>query len=106
MIITTIKIHGRSQKRKEIIQTIKGLADQMVQFEGCSNANFYQDIANKDIFYLIEEWKTVGDLEKYLKSKSIAVLFGIETLLIESLEIKHGIKCQVGRRVLEGGECG
>ena len=93
MIITTIKLHGLPQKRKEIVQTITGLADEMAKFEGCHNANFYQDLHDKDIFYLMEEWKTAIDLERYKKSKPYAVLFGLESLLVEELDIKHAVKC-------------
>lgn len=93
MIITTIKLHGLPQKRKEIEQTITGLADGMAKYEGCHNANLYQDMHDKDIFYLMEEWKTAVDLERYKKSKSYAVLFGLESLLVEALDIKHAVKC-------------
>ncbi len=105
MIVTTIKIHGLSQKRREILQTIKGLADQVVKDGGCTKADFYQDIENKDIFYLMEEWQTVDDLEKFLKSRSLAVLLGLDNLLAERLEIKHAVKCTIGSEGLQGGEC-
>ncbi|TKB26243.1 hypothetical protein FCL47_10945 [Desulfopila sp. IMCC35006] len=105
MIVTTIKIHGLSRKRREIIQTIKGLADQVVKDEGCTSADFYQDMENKDIFYLLEEWKTIEDLERYLNSRSLAVLLGLDNLLAERLEIKHAVKCTAGNNMLQGGEC-
>ena len=93
MITTTIKIHGLPQKRREIIQTIKGLAERLAKDDGCNNASIYQDLHDKNVFYLMEEWKTASDLEKYKKSKSLAVLLGLEALLVESLEIKHAVKC-------------
>lgn len=94
MILTTIKVHGQSAKRKEIIQTINELAGRMADDEGCLKADLYIDIDDKDTFYFMEEWSTLGDLEKYKKSKSLTVLLGLESLLVEGLEIKHAIKCE------------
>lgn len=101
MIVTTIKLHGLPQKRREIIQTIKGLAHQMAKDDGCNNSDFYQDLNDKDIFYLTQEWQTANDLEKYKKSKSLAVLFGLEALLVESLEIKHAVKCKLEKKSVD-----
>lgn len=92
MILTTIKIHGRSEKRKEIVQTIKALSEQLAQDNGCMKADLYQDLDDKDTLYFLEEWLTRKDLDKYKTSKSLAVLLGLETLLTESLEIKHAVK--------------
>jgi quinol monooxygenase YgiN len=95
MIITTIKIHGLPQKRKEILQTIKGLVDQMAKDDGCKRADLYRDLYDRDVFYIMEEWKTVSDLEKHKKSKSLAILFGLESLLVESLEIQYAVDCKL-----------
>lgn len=92
MILTTIRLNSRPQKRKEIIQTLRDLADQMENEQGCLKAELYQDIEKQDTLYLMEEWQTRQDLEKYKKSRSLAVLLGLETLLVESLEIKHSVK--------------
>jgi quinol monooxygenase YgiN len=94
MILTTIKVHGQSAKRKEIIQTINELAGRMAEDKGCLKADLYIDIEDKDTFYFMEEWSTQDDLEKYKNSRSLSVLLGLETLLVESLEIKHAIKCE------------
>ena len=94
MILTTIKVHGQSAKRKEIIQTINELAGRLADDEGCLKADLYVDIDDNDTFYFMEEWSTQVDLEKYKKSKSLSVLLGLESLSVEGLEIKHAIKCE------------
>lgn len=94
MILTTIKVHGQTTKRKEIIQTIRELAGRMVEDEGCLKADLYMDLEDKDTFYFMEEWCTKSDLEKFKNSKSLAVLLGLESLLVEGLEIKHAVKCR------------
>jgi quinol monooxygenase YgiN len=92
MIITTIKIHGRSEKRREIVQTFKGLPEQLIQNEGCLKTNLFQDLDDNDTFYFTKECQTREDLGKFKISKSLAVLLGLETLLVESVEIKHAVK--------------
>ena len=106
MIITTIKIQGNPAKRKEIVLTVEGLTEKMRKSAGCLRADLYQDLENKDTFYILEEWQTIKDLENYKASKSMAVLLGTEPLLTGALEIKYAVKL-FGRKpipVLVSGE--
>jgi quinol monooxygenase YgiN len=94
MIITTIKIHGRSGKRKEIVQTINGLSEQMIKNGECLRADLCLDLDVKDTFYFMVEWQTRKDLEKYKSSKSLAVLLGLGTLLADSVEIINAVRLE------------
>lgn len=94
MIITTVKIHGLTHKRREILQTVRGLAERMLKNSGCFKIDIFQDLENSDILYLLEEWQSERDLEEYKTSKSLAVLLGLRALLVESVEIKHAVKCR------------
>jgi quinol monooxygenase YgiN len=78
---------GRSDKRKEIVQTLNGISDQIRLKKGCLNAKNYQDIDNEDIFYLVEEWETQQDMDDFMKSHLFAALLGIQTILVEKPEI-------------------
>jgi len=95
MITTTIQINGRSGKQKEIAQTIKGLTEQVTDYTGCLRAELYQDLDDQNIFYLIEEWSSREALERYKASRLMAVLLGLETLLTESLLIRHAVRLEV-----------
>ncbi len=88
MIISTIRMKGRAGKRKEIQQTINGILDQMKRDTGCLDASNYQDVNDENIFYLVEEWRTKKDMDRYLHSNLFAVLLGIETILADKPEIK------------------
>lgn len=94
MILTIIKMHGRSTKRKEILQTIKELDSKATQQEGCVATGYYEDMDDRDIHYILEEWRSAKDLERYKNSKSYNALLGIEALLTEPLEIQHTLKCK------------
>ncbi len=88
MIISTIRMKGRVGKRKEILQTIDGILDRMKRNKGCLEASSYQDVNDENIFYLVEEWRTQKDMDRYLHSNLFAVLLGIETILADKPEIK------------------
>lgn len=106
MLLTTIRIHGRPEKRKEIMQAIRGLVVKVAREKGCLKVNIYQDIEDKDTLYLFEEWQTMDDLENYKKSNTLSVLLGLESLLSESLQIKHAVKCtQVVNNEDESSNC-
>ncbi|MFT5730095.1 MAG: quinol monooxygenase YgiN [Desulforhopalus sp.] len=87
-----------SEKRKEIIQTIKGLSEQMIKNGERLRADLYQDLDDKDTLYFMEEWQAREDLEKFKTSKSLAVVLGLGTLLVESVEIKHAVKVLTRQR--------
>ena len=93
MILTIIKMHGRSTKRREIIQTIKELDSKAAQEEGCVTAAYYEDIDNQDVHYILEQWETREDLERYKGSTAYNVLLGLEALLKEPLQIQHTFQC-------------
>jgi len=67
----------------------------VTEHEGCLKAEIYQDLDDQNIFYLIEEWSTRKDLENYKASRLMAVLRGLETLLTESLQIRHAVRLEV-----------
>ncbi len=88
MIFFTVMIKGRAGKRKEILQTIHGVLDQVKKKEGCQGAKSYQDLNDENIFYLVEEWRTLEDMDRYLRSNLFAVLLGIEPILADKPEVK------------------
>lgn len=88
MYVSSIKIKGRTGKNKEIIQTINGMVDQVKLTKGCLKAMSYQAINDENTFYLVEEWKTLHDVESYMNSKLFAVLLGLKSILVEMPEIK------------------
>ncbi len=89
MVITEIIIHARPEKRKEILQTIKGLSEQLTKTSGCVDVGLYQDIEDENVFYVMESWMNKHDLEKFKHSRLLTVLLGLKSLLVESPEINY-----------------
>ncbi len=87
MFLTTVKLHGLPAKRKEIILTLQELAKRMKSVSGCSKADLYQDVLDKNKLYFLEECPIGPGLEQDTKSEFAAVLRGMQSLLAESVEI-------------------
>ncbi len=88
MFVSSFRMKGRSDKRKEIIQTLNGLSDQVRLKKGCLNVMSYQAIDDENVFCLVEEWKTKPDLDEYMNSQLYAALLGISTILVEKPEVQ------------------
>jgi len=97
MIITTIKIHGRSVQREEIVQTISTLAEQLMRYPGCLRADLYQDLEDRDTLYFVEEWASDSTMEASNGSRNLTVIQGITTLISESLEMKHATRIHISK---------
>ena len=88
MFVSSVRLKGRPDKYKEISQTITSITDQTKSKKGCLASAGYQDINNRNIFYLVEEWQTQRDMNEYLNSRLFAALLGIKTLLAEKPQVK------------------
>lgn len=89
MVLAALKLKGLQEKRKEIMQTISGIADQARQCEGCVGVDCYQDINDRNVFYYVQEWRTRQDLDDHLNSKLFAALMGIKSILAEPPHIEY-----------------
>ncbi len=88
MITACITIRGRSEKRMEILQTIKEIKDQLDKKTRCMQIKTYQDIDDENTFFLVEDWPSEHDLDEYLSSRLFKVLLGLNSILEEPLEVK------------------
>jgi quinol monooxygenase YgiN len=89
MIITTVKLKGLQDKRREILQTINGIADQVRRCEGCAAVNCYQDINDRNVFFYVQEWRTSQDMNDHLNSKLFSALLDIKSILAEPPQIQY-----------------
>ena len=88
MAIVTFKLHGKPEKLIEINQSLQGIAAKVKKLDGCKNTKIYQDVEDKSIFFLVEEWQKQRQLDDHMKSSLFAALLGIKGLLIKEPEIK------------------
>ena len=68
-------------------QPLKGIAAKVKKLDGCKSTKVYQDVDDKSIFSLVEEWQKQRHLDDHMKSSLFAALLGIEGLLVKKPEV-------------------
>ena len=91
MILAILKMNSRPTKRKELLQTLHAVIQQIRKEKSCMKCSACQDIETENSFRLIEEWETQQDLDDHLRSDLFTVLLGAKNLLSEPLEIKFNM---------------
>jgi quinol monooxygenase YgiN len=81
MIDATIKITVPSEKRNEVLLTVKAIIGQIRREHGCISCNCYVDVEAENDLVFKEEWKTREDLNTHLRSVHFDVLLGTMKLL-------------------------
>ncbi len=79
MVISTLRILTAPRSRGEVVRTLAAqLGPTRVQ-PGCRKCDLYQDVENREVITLVEEWESQADLDPRLRSEDYrAVLAAIE----------------------------
>jgi len=77
------------EKRKEFLQTVSALHEDMKREKGFTKSAVFQQVNNTNVFHLIEEWDTQDDLEMFTKSEAFRVLMGALKVLSKETEIRY-----------------
>lgn len=101
MIIVRISMKALMPKRTELIQTLLSMIEPVRKEKGCLGYDVFCDMEGREVFSLIEEWKTREDLDRHMGSERFSVLLGTKSLLAKPLEIKiHTISLSEGMEVV------
>jgi quinol monooxygenase YgiN len=87
LVIIFVRINVRSEKRKELMQTLHSIVEDVRRQNGCRHAGCYQDAASENDFLLVEEWATRKDLDGHLRSEIFTVLLGAGSLMVRPPEV-------------------
>jgi len=102
VIIVRITMNAFIEKRTEVMQTLMSMIEPTENEMGCLSCHVYRDVEDRNIFSLIEDWKTREDLDNYMKSNRFSVLLGTKSLLCEPPEIQiHTISHSEGMETVE-----
>jgi len=88
VIIIRITMNALLEKRTEVMQTLLSMIEPIENVRGCLSCHVFQDIEEKNVFSLIEQWETREDLDDHIKSDRFSVLLGTKSLLCEPLQIE------------------
>jgi len=71
----------------EFIESLFSLSSGIRKEQGCMDFSFYRDLAKKDVYRVIGEWKTRQAMEKHFKQKFFPVLIGAASVLGKDFEM-------------------
>ena len=101
MIIFKTTMNVFLDKRTEVMQTLLSMIEPIENVRGCLSCHVFQDIEEKNVFSLIEEWETREDLDNHIRSDRFSVLLGTKSLLSEPQQIEiHTISQSEGMEVI------
>ena len=80
-IIVTLRMTVRPEKRRDLLETMRGMLEPARVERGCMSYRFYEDIEDRNAFVLVEEWKTQKDLESHLRTDNQRRMLALMDLL-------------------------
>jgi quinol monooxygenase YgiN len=87
-ILVTLRMIVRSERRMDLLETLRGTLEPARVERGCLSYRLYEDIEDRNAFVLVEEWATHADLERHIVKDNQRQLFGLMDLLSEQPELR------------------
>ena len=88
MVILTISVNARSNKRNELLSAYRLITDRTRQEESCLGCRLSQDIDNENVINIEETWENRLSLDEYFRSDIFSALLGAVKLLGENHKIR------------------
>jgi len=88
VILVTLKMIVRPEKRRDLIETMRGMLEPARVERGCLSYYLYEDVENRNILILVEEWETQEDLECHIRTDNHLRLLTLMDLLSEQPELR------------------
>jgi quinol monooxygenase YgiN len=88
VILSTLKMIVRPEKRIDLLETIRGMLEPARVERGCLSYRLYEDVENRNAFILLEEWATQEDLERHITKDNQRRLLTLMELLREKPEVR------------------
>ncbi len=88
MVILTISITAKPNKRSELLSALRLFSDTIRKETGCQGCRLYQDIDDQNLIILEESWAQRSDLDAHLRSDIFSALLGAMKLLGQSQKIR------------------
>lgn len=97
MIFVRITMHVLPDKQLEVTQTLLSMIEPTGKEAGCLSYAVSCDIEDKNVFNLLEEWRSREDLDNHIRSERFKALLGAKSLLGQPLVLKiHTVSLSEG----------
>jgi len=87
-ILVTLRMIVQPEKRRDLLETMRGLLEPVRVERGCLSYRFYEDVEDRNTFVLVEEWNTQKDLESHIRTDNQRRLLALMDLLSEQPELR------------------
>ena len=87
-ILVTLRMIVRPERRRDLLETMRGMLEPARVERGCLSYRLYEDIENRNAVVLVEEWKTQKDLESHIRTDNQLRLLALMDLLSEQPELR------------------
>jgi len=87
-ILVTLKMIVRPERRRDLLETMRGMLEPSRVERGCLSYRLYEDVENRNAFFLLEEWATQEDLERHISKDNQRQLLALMDLLSEQPEFQ------------------
>lgn len=88
MILATLKMIVQPEKRRDLLETMKGMIEPVRVERGCLSYHLYEDVEDRNAFILVEEWATQEDLESHIRTDHQRRVLALMDLLSEQPELR------------------
>jgi quinol monooxygenase YgiN len=78
----------RTERRSDFLETMRGMLEPARVERGCLSYRLYEDVEDRNTFFLVEEWKTQNDLERHIRTDNHRRLMVLMDLLSEQPELQ------------------
>ena len=86
MIFSTLKMIVQPERRRDLLETMRGMFEPTRVERGCLSYRLYEDVEDSNAFVLLEEWETQQDLESHIRKDNQRRLLALVDLLSEQPE--------------------
>ena len=80
----TIEMRAIQGKLQELYQTLAALLTMIRNEQGCLDCHVFRDVEDEENLFLSLQWKSLANLEHYMKSECGGALLGAIDLLSET----------------------
>lgn len=87
-MLVTLRVFVQTQRRSDFLETMRGMLEPVRVERGCLSYHLYEDIENRNMFVLMEEWKTQQDVESHIRTDNQRRLLALMDLMSEQPELQ------------------
>jgi len=101
-ILVTLRMIVRPERRRDLLDTMRGMLEPARVERGCLSYRLYEDVEDRNIFILVEEWKTQKDMENHIRTDNQRRLLALMDFLSERPELRFNTVSQsAGMELIE-----